>query len=98
MDFFVRGGNDLVPLEVKAKDGRSQSLRTLIRGERYGDIRWGVKVHGGNIGWADGILSLPYYVAFLVKRYLSECDPLGREPAAPAASTAEDLPDPWLDP
>lgn len=98
MDFFVRGGNDLVPLEVKAKDGRSQSLRTLIKGERYGDIRWGMKLHGGNIGWAEGILSLPYYVTFLVKRYLSECDPLGREPAAPSASTAEDLPDPWLNP
>ncbi len=97
MDFFVRGGNDLVPLEVKAKDGRSQSLRTLIRSERYGDIRWGMKLHGGNIGWADGVLSLPYYVAFLVRRYLSECDPLGRKPAAPQAS-AEDLPDPWLAP
>ena len=84
MGFFVRGGNDLVPVEVKAKSGRSQSLRTLIRGEHYGDIQWGVKLHGGNVGWSDGVLSLPYYVTFLLERYLSECDPLGRSPAIPA--------------
>ena len=97
MDFFVRGGNDLVPVEVKAKSGRSQSLRTLIRGEHYGDIRWGVKLHGGNVGWSDGVLSLPYYVTFLLKRYLSECDPLGRSPAIPANRPPETLRDPWLD-
>jgi predicted AAA+ superfamily ATPase len=97
MDFFVRGGNDLVPVEVKAKSGRSQSLRTLIRGEHYGDIQWGVKLHGGNVGWSDGVLSLPYYVTFLLKRYLSECDPLGRSPAIPANRPPETLRDPWLD-
>ena len=97
MDFFVRGGNDLVPVEVKAKGGQSQSLRTLIRSEHYGDIRWGVKLHGGNLGWSDGILSLPYYVTFLLKRYLSECDPLGRERSVAPNRFDETLKDPWLD-
>ena len=97
MDFFVRGGNDLVPVEVKAKGGRSQSLRTLIRNEHYGDIRWGVKLHGGNLGWSDGVLSLPYYVTFLLKRYLSECDPLGRERTVAPNRFDENLKDPWLD-
>lgn len=40
--FFVRSGDDLVPVEVKATDGRSQSLRTLLKGKQYADIRWGV--------------------------------------------------------
>lgn len=96
MDFFIRHGDDLVPVEVKAKGGRSQSLRTLLKSDHYPDIRWGLKLHGGNIGWENGILSLPYYAAFLLRRYLSECDPMGR-PTPPVIPSAEnDLRDPWL--
>ena len=96
MDFFVRRGDDLVPVEVKAKGGRAQSLRTLLKSDHYPDICWGLKFHGGNIGWENGILSLPYYTAFLLHRYLSECDPLGR-PAPSAALPGEDVHrDPWL--
>ena len=96
MDFFLRGHDDLVPVEVKAKGGRSQSLRTLVKGDHYGDIRWGMKLHGGNVGWNDHILTLPYYVAFLLKRYLSECDPLGRPDSIPPKYVVEKLHDPWL--
>ncbi len=97
MDFFVRGRNDLVPVEVKAKSGRAQSLRSLIKNEHYGDIRWGVKLHGGNIGWENSILTLPYYVAFLLRRYLSECDPFGRSVAESQDCVVDELHDPWLD-
>jgi len=96
MDFFVRSRTDLVPVEVKARGGRAQSLKTLVRSNHYGDIKWGMKLHGGNIGWANGILSLPYYVTFLVKRYLSECDPLGRKPISPPDFVTAELRDPWL--
>lgn len=72
-DFFVRTANRLVPVEVKAKSGCAQSMRTLIKGEKYGDISWGIKFHGGNVGMANGVLSLPYFAAFLLKRLLAEC-------------------------
>ncbi|MBP5544303.1 MAG: ATP-binding protein [Kiritimatiellae bacterium] len=71
-DFFVRTARHLIPVEVKAATGCAQSMRTLIKGDKYEDISWGIKFHGGNIGMANGILTLPYYTAFLLKRFLSE--------------------------
>ena len=71
-DFFVRTASRLVPVEVKARSGCSQSLRTLIRSEHYGDISWGMKFHGGNVGFENRILTMPYYAAFLLRRLLAE--------------------------
>lgn len=70
-DFFVRTRDRLVPIEVKAQTGRSRSLRTLVQSDTYPDISWGIKLHGGNVGKSNGILSLPYFVAFLLRRYLA---------------------------
>jgi len=71
-DFFVRTANRLVPVEVKARSGRSQSLRTLISSDHYADITWGLKFHGGNVGFENNVLTLPYYTAFMTKRFLRE--------------------------
>lgn len=71
-DFFVRTRENLVPVEVKAAGGRSKSLRTLIDSEKYGDIRWGIKLCEGNIGYSDGIYTFPYFCTFLLKEYLRE--------------------------
>lgn len=73
-DFFVRTADLLVPVEVKAVNGRSKSLRTLIESERYPDIRCGIKLTGGNIGYSDNIYTFPYFCAFLLRRYLKEND------------------------
>ena len=71
-DFFVRTKECLVPVEVKATNGRSKSLRVLIESNSYPDIRFGVKLTGGNIGNENGIITFPYFCTFLLKRYLSE--------------------------
>ena len=70
-DFFVRTASDLIPVEVKAVDGRSKSLRALIDGKKYSDIHYGIKFSGRNIGYSDNIYTFPYFCAFLLKRYLS---------------------------
>lgn len=70
-DFFVRTRDRLVPVEVKAQNGRSRSLRTLVQSDSYPDISWGIKLHGGNVGRSENILSLPYFVTFLLRRYLA---------------------------
>lgn len=70
MDFFMRSGDDLVPIEVKAGNTKAKSLRTLIDSEHYGDVRWGVKLINGNIGYANGVLSIPQWCAFLLPRLL----------------------------
>ena len=42
MDFFLRSGDDLVPVEVKAGNTKAKSLRTLLDSAHYKDIRWGI--------------------------------------------------------
>lgn len=71
-DFFLRTRDYLVPVEVKAVNGRSKSLRTLIDSDKYGDIKYGIKLYAGNIGFGAGIFTFPYFCSFLLKRYLFE--------------------------
>lgn len=69
-DFFVRTATDLIPVEVKATNGRAKSLRTLIESDKYEDIHYGIKLINGNIGFDGQIYTFPYFCAFLLKRYL----------------------------
>lgn len=69
-DFFVRTASELIPVEVKATNGRAKSLRTLIDSKKYADIRYGIKFAGRNIGYGDNIYTFPFFCAFLLKRYL----------------------------
>lgn len=69
-DFFVRTASELLPVEVKATNGRAKSLRTLIQSQKYADIHYGIKFVKGNIGYSDRIYTFPYFCAFLLKRYL----------------------------
>ena len=71
-DFFVRTADCLIPVEVKANNNRSKSLRTLIQGEQYEDIRFGIKLCNANVGYANDIYTIPYFCSFLLKRYLHE--------------------------
>lgn len=69
-DFFVRMKDSLVPVEVKATNGKTKSLRTLISSDCYPDISFGVKFIKGNIGIENGIHTFPYFCTFLLKRYM----------------------------
>ena len=70
-DFFIRSANELIPVEVKANNNRSKSLRQLISSDSYGDIYWGIKLADSNIGIEDKICTFPYFCSFLIKRYLN---------------------------
>ena len=59
-DFFVRTASELIPVEVRATNGRAKSLRTLIGSEKYSDISHGIKLTGGNIGYSGNIYTFPY--------------------------------------
>ncbi len=71
-DFFVRTASELLPVEVKATNGRAKSLRTLIQSEKYADIHHGIKFIKGNIGYCDRVYTFPYFCAFLLKQYLKK--------------------------
>ena len=72
MDFFVRDSDSLVPVEVKAKDGATASLNHLIDWPSYPDVSYGVKFGYKNIGWGGKFYTFPYFLAFLLKRFLKE--------------------------
>ena len=68
-DFFLRTASNLVPVEVKAKNGNSKSLRALISSDKYSDIEFGFKLSANNIGYQDKIYTFPYFCTFLLKKY-----------------------------
>ena len=72
MDFFVRDADSLVPVEVKAKDGATASLNNLIKWESYRDVKLGIKLGYKNVGWNGQFYTFPYFLAFLIKRFLKE--------------------------
>ena len=72
MDFMVRDKNSLIPLEVKANDNATISLNNLIDNERYRDIKYGIKLCNKNIGFNGKFYTFPYFLTFLLKRYLRE--------------------------
>lgn len=76
MDFFVRDADSLVPVEVKANDKATSSLNNLINKECYGDVRYGIKLCNRNVGFNGKFYTFPYFCAFLLKRFMSDCIPV----------------------
>ena len=72
MDFFIRDKNSLIPVEVKANDNSTVSLNKLIDSEKYEDIKYGIKLCNKNIGFNGKFYTFPYFMTFLLKRYLRE--------------------------
>lgn len=68
MDFFIRDKDSLIPVEVKANDNSTISLNNLI--DNYDDIKFGIKLCNKNIGFNGKFYTFPYFLAFLLKRYL----------------------------
>ena len=68
-DFFIRDKDNLIPIEVKARTGRSQSLKSLITNDRYADIGWGIKLSANNIGFENRVYTFPYFCSFLLREW-----------------------------
>ena len=72
MDFFVRDKDSLVPVEVKATDGATASLNNLIDKNKYSDVKYGIKLAEKNIGFNGKFYTFPYFLGFLLKRFLHD--------------------------
>ena len=70
MDFMVRDKDSLIPVEVKSTDGATKSLNNLIDKDKYEDIKYGIKFAEKNIGFNGKFFTFPYFLSFLLKRYL----------------------------
>ena len=72
MDFFIRDCDSLIPVEVKANDNATASLNNLIDSDSYKDIKYGIKLCKKNIGFNGKFYTFPYFLTFLLRRYLNE--------------------------
>ena len=72
VEFFVRDANNLIPIDVKATDGKMKSVKAFIEDEKISDINFGIKLAEKNVGFANNIYTFPYFLTFLLKRFLSE--------------------------
>ncbi len=72
MDFFVRDADSLIPVEVKANDGATPSLNNLLKESKFPDIKYGIKLGYKNIGYNGKFYTFPYFLTFLLKRFISE--------------------------
>lgn len=71
MDFFVRDTASLVPVEVKATDNATRSLTRLTAQDgKYPDIHYGIKLCQKNIGFNGRFYTFPYFLTFLLKRFM----------------------------
>lgn len=72
MDFFVRDADSLIPIEVKANDNATASLNNLLKEDKYPDIKYGIKLGYKNIGFNGKFYTFPYFLTFLLKRFVAE--------------------------
>ena len=72
VEFFVRDAKHLIPIDVKATDGKVKSIKSFIEDKNIKDINFGIKLAEKNIGFENNIYTFPYFLTFLLKRFLSE--------------------------
>lgn len=72
MNFFVRDADSLIPVEVKAKDNATISLNNLLKDDKYPDVKYGIKLCYKNIGFNGTFYTFPYFLTFLLKRFIAE--------------------------
>lgn len=72
VEFFVRDVKNLIPIDVKATDGKVKSIKSFIEDKNIKDINFGIKLAEKNIGFENNIYTFPYFLTFLLKRFLSE--------------------------
>lgn len=71
MDFFIRDASSLIPVEVKATDNATKSLSKLTANNgKYPDIKYGIKLCNKNIGFNGHFYTFPYFLTFLLKRFV----------------------------
>ncbi len=72
LDFLIRIKNEIIPVEVKRNRGRSKSLNAILASKE--NIKYGIKLTNGNIGFENNKFTFPYYLTFLLKRFFKDTD------------------------
>ena len=69
IDFVIRYHGECVLVEVKASTGNTKSTKTILQHPDKYHVHQAIKLGDYNIGEKDGVLTLPLYMAFLLKKY-----------------------------
>ena len=68
VDFIIRDASSLIPIELN----RTSSLNKLVNNKKLKEITFGIKLSNNNIGFNGKFYTFPYFLAFLLKRFLRE--------------------------
>ncbi len=69
LDFIVRIKNEIIPFEVKTNRGRSKSMNKILEEKKF---KFGIKLTNQNIGYSNSKYTIPYFLTFLLIRFLKE--------------------------
>ncbi len=72
LDFLVRYKGECVVLEVKAKSGKTKSLKTVLRNKNVYHVNNAIKLGKYNVGREEEVLTVPLYMGFLIKDNLAD--------------------------
>ena len=67
VDFVIRYKGECTLVEVKASTGNTKSTRTILNHPEKYHVSHAIKLGDYNVGRAEQILTLPLYMAFLLK-------------------------------
>lgn len=67
VDFVMRYKGECVLVEVKAKDGNTKSTKTILDHPDKYHVYHAIKLGDYNVGRKDALLTLPLYMAFLLR-------------------------------
>ena len=79
IDFVIRDSESIIPIEVKASNSQAISLNRLIEEEQFNQVKYGFKLCNKNIGFNGKFYTFPYFMTFLLKRFLEEKNELKEE-------------------
>ncbi len=72
MDFIIRDEDSIIPIEVKSSDNATYSLNKMIDEKQYKNIKYGIKLCNKNIGFNGKFYTFPYFMTFMLKRFLND--------------------------
>ena len=67
LDFLIRYKGECCPLECKARSGNAKSMQTVLKHPEHYHIFNALKVGDYNIGRNGALLTIPFYILFLIK-------------------------------
>ena len=72
LDFLIRYNGECVILEVKAKSGKTKSLKTVLKNKDVYHVNNAIKLGTYNVGRENEVLTIPLYMGFLIKGNLAD--------------------------